>query len=78
MPRVLQNKYEYMVRDKVKALHGRLLAEGVRDTEVARWLGCTSQNVGNHFRNASFTYKQILIIQDHLSMIEGEKQWAAN
>ncbi len=74
MPRILQNKYEYMVRDKVKALHGRLLAERIRDTEVAKWLGCSSQNVGNHFRNATFTYKQILIIEDHIKTLEKERR----
>lgn len=74
MPRVKLNRYEYMVRDRVKALHGRLLAEGIHNTEVARWLDCSSQNVGNHFRKGTFTYKQILIIEDKLSTIEGEKQ----
>ena len=66
MPRISANRYDYIVRDKVKSLHGQLLAEGIRDTEVAEWLGCTSQNVGNHFRNATFSYKQILVIEDHL------------
>lgn len=66
MPRIRQNKYDYMVLDRVKALHGRLLAEGIRDTEVAEWLGCSSQNVGNHFRHGTFNYKQILIMEDRL------------
>lgn len=73
MPRIRQNKYDYMVLDQVKALHGELLAEGIRDTEVARWLDCSSQNVGAHFRNGSFSYKQILIIQDHIDRIKESK-----
>lgn len=66
MPRVKLNREENMVRDAVKKIHGQLLAEGIRDTEVAEWLGCTSQNVSSHFRNATFSYRQILVIEDHL------------
>ena len=74
MPRVRQNREDYLVKDAVKKLHGQLLAEGIRDTEVATWLGCSSQNTSSHFRNASFSYKQILIIQDNLKRrIEHEK-----
>ena len=69
MPRIKLKKYDYMVMDRIKALHGALLAEGIRNPEVASWLGCTSQNVGSHFRNGTFTYKQVLIIEDHLRMI---------
>lgn len=72
MPRIRQNKYDYMVLDRVKDLHGRLLAEGIRDTEVAEWLGCTSQNVGAHFRNATFNYKQILIMEELLKERKGK------
>ena len=73
MPRVKQNRYDYMVKDQVKALHGELLAEGIRDTTVAEWLGCSSQNVGSHFRNGTFSYKQILIIQGELNRLRGGK-----
>ena len=66
MPRIKQNRDEYLVRNAVKALHGRLLAEGIHDVDVAQWLNCTSQNVSSHFRNATFSYRQILIIEDHL------------
>ena len=70
MPKVkldhIANHEEYLVRDAVKALHGKLLAEGIHDTDVAEWLGCSSQNVSNHFRNCTFSYRQVLIIEDNL------------
>lgn len=70
MPRIRENRFDYMVRDRVKQLHGELLAEGIRDVEVARWLNCSSQNASAHFRNASFTYKQILIIRERLREVK--------
>ena len=73
MPRVHQNQYDYLVKDRIKALHGELLAEGIRDTEVAKWLNCTSQNVSAHFKRASFSFRQILIIEDHLKKLRDKR-----
>ena len=70
MPRVKLNREEYLVRDAVKKLHGQLLAEGIHDVDVAGWLHCTPQNISRHFRNGSFSYRQILIIQARLEEYE--------
>ena len=36
MPRIKQNRDEYIVRDELKQLHGQLLAEGIRDVQVGQ------------------------------------------
>ena len=69
MPRIKQNRDEYIVRDELKQLHGQLLAEGIRDVQVGQWLNCSGQNVGKHFKNASFSYKQVRIIQNNLAAV---------
>lgn len=78
MPRVkldrIANHEEYLVQDATKQLHGRLLAEGIHDTEVASWLGCSSQNVSSHFRNCTFSYRQVLIIEDNLKRKENRNE----
>ncbi len=66
MPRIDANRYRYQARDMIRELHGALLARGVRDVQVADWLNCTSQNVGRHFKNGSFTLEQFLTIRGHL------------
>lgn len=66
MPRVKLNKIDYLVRDRIKNLHGRLLAQGLKNVDVAKWLGCSPQNVGYHFRHGTFSYRQIVTIEEHL------------
>lgn len=73
MPRVRSKEYDYLVKDRIKALHGELLAEGVHNVEIASWLGCTPQNVGAHFKHGSFSFKQILIIEDHLKKLQDRR-----
>lgn len=73
MPRVKTKEYDYLVKDRIKALHSELLAEGIRDTDVAEWLDCTSQNVSAHFRQASFSFRQVLIIEDHLKKLRDKR-----
>lgn len=76
MPRIRANRYDYMTADKVRRLHGELLAEGIRDTEVAEWLGCTSQNVGSHFKRGTFSLKQYIIMMDKLDAVKAKRRQA--
>ena len=70
MPRIDAYRYRYQAKAMIRDLHGQLLARGVHDVQVAGWLNCTSQNVGHHFRNGTFTLEQFLTIQGNLAELK--------
>lgn len=77
MPRIYERRFEYAAEDEIRNLHGQLLAEGIHDAEVAEWLGCSPQNVSRHFREASFSFRQVVVIRGRLKE-EREKRLKAN
>lgn len=70
MPKVYMSEADRLCDRELKRLHGELLAEGIRDKTIALWLGCTAQNVGQLWKNHSFSYKQILVIQKELEKVK--------
>lgn len=69
MPKVYLTEADRLCDRELKKLHGALLAEGITNKVIATWLGCSSQNVGQLWKNQSFSFKQILIIKDNLMKI---------
>lgn len=70
MPRVFINDADRIVDRELKRLHARVLVAGYKNSDIARWLDCTPQNVGYLWKNNSFSWKQILIIQERLKDFE--------
>jgi len=73
MPKVYLSEADRLCNKKLKQLRGRLAAERITNDQVGEWLNCTGANVAKHFRNGSFSYRQILVIEDRLSRIEREE-----
>ena len=69
MPRIKRAKNDYMVRDELKQLHGQLLAEGISNKKVGEWLDISGQCVGQHFKNASFSYRQVRVMETGLAEV---------
>lgn len=69
MPKVFLNDADRICSREHKKLHGELMAEGVTNRQIASWLNCTAANVGQRWKNCSFSYRQILIMQHELERI---------
>ena len=74
MPRINEKRFDYAAEDAIRALYGELKAEGISDAEVGAWLNCSGQNVGRHFREASFSFRQYVIIRGRLDEIKEARQ----
>lgn len=72
MPKIYRSLAESLAARELKKLHAELLAEGIRDKTVAEWLNCSPQNIGRHWKNNSFSYAQVLVIQEQLRAIKEE------
>lgn len=70
MPKIYLSMAEQLAARELKKLHAELLAEGIRDKQIAAWLSCSPQNVGQLWKRASFSYGQILVILEHLRRIK--------
>ena len=66
MPKIYLTEADRLVSKELKLFHGELFAHGVRNKDIAGWLGCTEQNVSQLWKNNSFSYKQILLIKQKL------------
>ena len=73
MPRIKANKNIYLVKDTVEDLRWECKRYGLSLKEQSQLLNCTEQNVGKHYRNASFSIGQYLIIKQRLEEIKAKK-----
>lgn len=70
MPKVYLSAEDRMMDAEARKLRAELLAAGFRNADLAEWLGCSPQNIGYLWKNKSFSWRQILIVQAHLRRYE--------
>lgn len=70
MPRTFLTNEDRLLDLECRKLHANLLAAGIKNPQVAEWLGCSVQNVSYLWRNKSFSFKQYLILQDKLERMQ--------
>lgn len=68
--KIYLSRAEQLAARELKKLHAELLTEGIRDKTIAEWLNCTPQNIGQLWKRSSFSFGQILVIQEHLKRIK--------
>ena len=74
MPRIKANKNIYLVKDTVEDLRWECKRYGLSQKEQAMLLNCTEQNIGKHYRNASFSIGQFLIIKNRLEELKAQQE----
>jgi len=77
MPRIKANKNIYLVRDAVEDLKWECKRYNLSQEEQAELLNCSKQNVWKHYKNASFSIGQYLIIKQRLEELKKEQAGGA-
>ncbi len=71
MPRVAINKKTYMIRDLSSWIVGRMHAKGLRQTDVAQWIGINQQSLSRRLKKAregvdEFSFWDLVILLKNL------------
>lgn len=66
MPRVAIKKKDYIVTDFLKWLRGEMAVRGIKQSDIAEWLGVSQQAVSIRVRRGTFSLKELLIIFENL------------
>lgn len=72
MPKIFTKETDRLAYRESRRLLGECRSAGVNNATIADWLGCTSQNVGQHFRKGTFSLGQALVIRAGLEKIRKE------
>lgn len=67
MPRVAIKKNDYIIKDFRRWLIGELKVQGLRQADMAQWLGISQQAVSAKLKSGKFDMKELLIIFEKLN-----------
>lgn len=67
MPRVAIKKNDYIIKDFRRWLIGELKVQGLRQADMAQWLGISQQAVSAKLKSGNFDMKELLIIFEKLN-----------
>lgn len=74
MPKIYFSEADQLAEKELRSLHAELFAQGIRNRQIAEWLGCSEQNVSQLWKNRSFSFRQIVAIRHELEKISAAAQ----